>query len=151
MLAQTERTSTRILAFVVAFVMIGMIGLAVRSTSATSGPGPDSAALTVGGITYEFVPSACTITETDFLAAGSGQIDGQDFWISMSPEAAEIALGTDDESVRSDNDADLWLRNNGAVEWTAEGTSIQAELTLRDERETEDRTSRARFIATCSS
>lgn len=151
MLAQSERSSTRIAALMIAFVMIGMVGLAVRSTSAASSSAESAAALTVGGVTYEFVPSACTITSTDFLAAGSGQIDGVNFWISMSPEAAEIALGTDDESVRSDDDADLWLRNDGAVEWTADGDSIAAELTMRDERMTEDRTSRARFVATCSS
>lgn len=151
MLAQSERSSTRILAVVVAFVMIGMVGLALRSTSSATSPESDSAALTVGGITYEFVPSACTITSTDFLAAGSGQIDGQDFWVSMSPEAAEIALGTNDESARSDDAGDLWLRNDGAVEWTVEGDSIEAELSLRDDRVSEDRTSRARFSATCAS
>ncbi|MEL6982435.1 MAG: hypothetical protein AAFO29_08425, partial [Actinomycetota bacterium] len=148
---QSERSSTRILAVVVAFVMIGMVGLALRSTSSAAAPETGSAALTVGGVTYEFVPSACTITSTDFLAAGSGQIDGQDFWVSMSPEAAEIALGTSDESARSDDAGDLWLRNDGAVEWTVEGDSIEAELSLRDERVSEDRTNRARFSASCAS
>jgi len=151
-LTQTERSSTRLLVLAFAFVVVGMIGLAVRSTSAESGQASSSAsaAFTVDGITYDFAPTSCTVTETDFLAAGPGQLDGEDFWISVSPEAAEVALGTADERTRSDDVDDAWYRNNGIIDWTVEGDTVEATLALRNERMPDSGTLRGHFSATCS-
>ncbi len=152
MLTQTERSSTRFLVLAFAFVVVGMIGLALRSASTESSQVPSSATavFTVGGTAYEFAPTSCTITATDFLAAGPGQLDGEDFWISVSPEAAEVALGTADERTRSDDVNDAWYRNNGIVDWTVTGDTVEATLALRNERMPDSGTLRGHFSATCS-
>mgnify|MGYP001812359590 CR=1 FL=1 len=150
MLTQTERPSTRILAIACAFAVIGMIGLALRSTSSRPPATTGSAMLEVAGIAYEFDTSTCGVTETDFLAAVSGQVDGQDFWISVSPEAAELAIGTADERARSDDGGDLWLMGAGEVTWTAADQTVTAELTMRNQRIADASVLPGRFTATCS-
>lgn len=153
MLTQTERSTNPLLALAFAFVVVGMIGLAVRSTGVGSDRASSSASavFTIDSTTYDFAPTSCTVTATDFLAAGPGQLDGEDFWISVSPEAAEVALGTADERTRSDDVDDAWYRNNGIVNWTVDGNTVEATLSLRDERMPDSGTLRGHFTATCPS
>lgn len=149
MLTQTERSSPRLLVIAFAFVVVGMAGLAVRSTNVELSRATGTAAFTIDGATYEFTPSACTVTDTDFLTAGAGQLDGEDFWVSVSPEASEIAFGTADERIRSEDLGDTWYRNNGTIDWNVEGDTVEATLALRDERRPDAPIERAHFIATC--
>ncbi len=153
MLTQTERSSTRLLVLALAFAVVGMIGLALQSTSADPDRASSSASavFTIDGTTYDFTPTSCTVTATDFLAAGPGQLDGEDFWISVSPEAAEVALGTADERTRSDDADDAWYRNNGIVDWSVKGDTVEATLALRNERMPDSGTLRGHFTATCPS
>ncbi len=150
MLTKTDRSSTPIVALVVALVILAIIGLAIRSNGPESATSSGSAALTIGGTTYQFTTTACTVTATDFLAAGSGRIDGEDFWISVSPEVAELALGTADESTRSDDGDDLWLMSVGPLEWSATDGEVEAVLSMGNERTPDAPPVRGRFRAVCS-
>ena len=84
-----------------------------------------SARLDVGGVVYEFTPSTCTITDGDFVAAGSGEIGGETFWVSASTDELNLAVGTTNEFDRPADDA-VWLSSVEGIDWTSQGPGLQA-------------------------
>ncbi len=134
MLVQRQRSSIRVVTLVIVLV-VALAGL-VTARALAADPMPDpTAALETGGVSYRFTPTTCTITDSDFLAAGAGQIDGQDFWISASPEGASLTVGSADGTTSPGPD-DLWLTSIGDVRWSTVDVSVEALLTLHDERDT---------------
>lgn len=149
MLTQPDRTSSRLVAVVVALAVLAVIGFAVRNsmTEVTTA----TAELEVDGEAYRFSPSTCTITDSGFLTAGAGQIDGEDFWVSISTDGAELALGTADEMARSDDDRDLWLMSAGEVAWRSiDATTIEADVMMSDARAAEGPQLRGHATVSCA-
>ncbi len=90
--------------------------------------------LEVGESRYEFVPSVCTFTDTDFVAAGRGTIDGEPFWVSASSRSVSLSVGSESELQRPSAD-DLWLTSVGELQWDRSSGSLQAQTLMRDGRD----------------
>ncbi|MEM9563081.1 MAG: hypothetical protein AAGA93_10705 [Actinomycetota bacterium] len=133
MLTHRDRVSTRLLTAIGVIVAVAVIGFAVRNTMV--GAVQPSAEFEVDGVAYRFTPSTCTITDSGFVTAGSGELDGEDFWIAISPDGAELALGTDDEMTRSEDENDLWLVAVDQVTWDAvDANTVEADVVMGDAR-----------------
>ncbi len=149
MLTQTDRTPSRLVAAVVVLAVVAVVGFAVRNSM--GGATSSSGELEVGGIAYEFTPTTCTITDSGFLTAGAGQIDGEDFWVSISADSAELALGTADEMARSDDDEDLWLMSVGEVGWAStDDNTVEVDLVMGDARAADRPQLRGRATINCA-
>ena len=89
--------------------------------------------LTIGDTTYAFTPTACFISDEDFVAAGTG-FDGDDrFWVSASSVSLDLAVGTKTE-IDQPADDQLWLNANENVDWTATGQTVVARAPMADRR-----------------
>lgn len=124
-------------------LVVGVLALTgfafVLSSAGLTDPEPEAeetASLIVDGIIYRFAPTTCTVTDTDFLAAGPGTIDGETFWVSASADRVNLAVGPDNEAERPDPDQ-LWLTSVQEVRWQAVDDSITASAILGDERLTD--------------
>jgi hypothetical protein len=91
--------------------------------------------LEIGGTVYRFAPTTCTITDSDFLTAGAGEIDGEDFWVTASPDWVNLAIGSTTGATRA-RAGDLWLMSVDKVSWAIAEQTIIATVTMRDERDT---------------
>lgn len=89
--------------------------------------------LEVNEVRYEFEPSNCTFTETDFAAAGTGMIDDESFWISASGRSISLSVGTSSEVDRPDRDQ-VWMTSVGGLRWAVSGDSLRVETTMEDGR-----------------
>lgn len=149
MLTQSPRTPSRLIGLALAaLVTTGVIGFAVRNSMGSATV--DSGELEIDGTAYLFTPSTCTITDGGFLTAGSGEVDGEEFWISISPDGAELALGTSDEMSRSDDDNDLWLTSVGEVSWEpVDETTVEADVTMGNARVAESPMLQGHAVVTC--
>lgn len=148
MLTQPERTSTRLAAVLAAVAALVLVGILV-SASGDDRAEP-SASLEIDGTTYRFAPSTCTVTDSDFLAAGPGRIDGQDYWVSISSSGAELAFGTSDEMTRSDDEDDLWLRSIGEIAWDPiDDATVEADVTMGDARVAQSPQLLGHFVFSC--
>ena len=147
MLTQSHRSSTRLMALVAGLVIVALVGAGVRSAFDEDVPA-GHAVLELGGAVYRFEATTCTITDADFLAAGSGEVDGDDFWVSVSSDGAELALGSsgppiaDDELVR--------LTSVGAIQWRHVDGAVEAELPMRDNRDARSAALDGRLTMSCS-
>lgn len=130
-LASTRRP-TRLLALLAGLLMAVALGVALRPAEPAAARGTGE--LDVGGTAYRFRPTICTITETDFLTAGSGEIDGEGFWISASPDSALLSLGSSDPSTVAGSDR-VRLTSVGQVRWRLVAGSVDAAVTLRRARD----------------
>ena len=124
---KTATVSTALLAIALVVILV--------STGRASSADP-TGIFEVGDSRYEFVPSACTTTDTDFVAAGSGTINGEPFWISATSRSMTLTVGTESEVERPDKDQ-VWLTSLGPVTWTAIDDGIEVEATMVDSRNEE--------------
>lgn len=106
--------------------------------------------LEVGDVRYEFAPSVCTFTPTDFVAAGSGTVDGEPFWVSASSRSIRLSVGTDSELQRPADDQ-LWLTSVGELAWDRSSESLQVQTLMRDGRNDEAARVMARLSLSCPS
>ncbi len=133
MLTHRDRVSTRLLTAIGVVVAAAIVGFAVRNTMV--GAVEPAAEFEVDGVAYRFTPSTCTITDSGFVTAGSGRLDGEEFWVAISPDGAELALGTSDEMTRSDDESDLWLVAIDQVTWEAvDANTVEADVMMGDAR-----------------
>lgn len=109
---------------------------------------PMTAQLEIDGVSYTFAPTTCTITDTDFVAAGSGDLNGEPFWVSASGDGVNLSVGSESEVERPAEDQ-LWLVSVNKVRWQAEDDSITASAWLRDERDTNARAVSGRLSVEC--
>ena len=93
-----------------------------------------SGTLTVDGIVYNFTPTTCQIGEDDFVAAGTGFRDNEQFWVSASSVGLDLAVGTQSEVEEPDADH-LWLISEDCLVWErTTGDTITAEVDMTDRR-----------------
>lgn len=114
----------------------------------TDAEAPESASLVVDGVTYRFAPTTCTVTETDFLAAGNGMINGETFWVSASADRVNLTVGPETEIERPADDQ-LWLVSVQEVRWQAINRTITASAVLGDERITDSPQVRSQLSVSC--
>lgn len=135
--------------------VLGVIGLMavayglVGPRLASDPPTAETGRLDVDGVTYTFVPTTCTITESDFVAAGSGRIDDQAFWVSASRDGVDLAIGPESQVDQPDENQ-VWLSSVQAVEWEASDGSITATALMADERQANSRHFRGSLSVECS-
>ena len=92
-----------------------------------------SGILTVDGLSYPFTPTTCFISEEDFVAAGPGFVDTDQFWVSASSVSLDLAVGTEGE-LDQPTDDQVWLISNANVDWHATGRTVVAEAPMSDRR-----------------
>ncbi|MEM7325354.1 MAG: hypothetical protein AAF531_19860 [Actinomycetota bacterium] len=109
----------------------------------------ESASLVVDGVTYRFSPTTCTVTDTDFLAAGAGTINGETFWVSASADRVNLAVGPETEAERPADDQ-LWLVSIREVRWQAINKTITATALLGDERLADSPQVRSQLSVSCA-
>jgi len=136
-----------LIAGIVALTGFGFVLSSAGLTGADTEP-EESASLIVDGIIYRFAPTTCTVTDTDFLAAGSGVIDGETFWISASADRFNLAVGPDSEAERPEDDQ-TWLVSVQEVLWRAEDQTITASAILGDERLTDSPQVQSELSVSC--
>ncbi|MEM7272743.1 MAG: hypothetical protein AAF547_06670 [Actinomycetota bacterium] len=131
--------------------IVVLVGFAFGLSSAGLTGDADAAAsatLDVDGVAYRFTPSTCTITEDDFLAAGSGTVDGESFWLAVSSDGINLAVGPETESELPADDQ-LWLVSVEEIRWLASDGTVTASVGLRDERDLEAERLQSRLSLTC--
>lgn len=125
--SQSSKTATALTALL-AIALVVILASTDRASSANA-----TGIFEVEDARYEFVPTACTATETDFVAAGSGTIDGEPFWIAATSRSMTLTVGTESEVERPDSDQ-VWLTSLGPVTWAAASDSIEVAATMVDSR-----------------
>lgn len=135
MQAQLSRPSIHVLGLFVSVVVLAGFAYSVSAFGQGSDAIEASGQVEIDGTVYRFAPTTCTITDTDFLAAGEGEIDGEEFWVSASPDRINLAVGSSTGVQRVGTD-DLWLMSVDKVSWEIVGRTIIASVEMRDERDT---------------
>ena len=125
----SRSTNTAVALFTLLAIALAVIVASTGRTSSADATG----VFEVAGARYEFAPTACTTTDTDFVAAGSGTIDGEPFWISATSRSMTLTVGTESEIDRP-NDDQLWLTSLGPVSWAATDDGIEVIATMVDSR-----------------
>lgn len=126
-------------------VVVAFFWLSVDEAASVDG----ASALEVGSDRYEFTPSVCTFTDTDFIAAGSGNIDGEAFWISASSRSVRLTVGTNSEVQRPADDQ-LWMTSVGELRWERSSDSLRVQTLMRDGRNDNAFETPARLSVSCS-
>lgn len=103
------------------------VDVASAATSRDQGPS-GSGSLAVAGQLYSFEADHCVITESDFLATGSGEVDDQHFQITASISSVELTFGAGD-----DQDPDRHsLRSYEPPSWSKSQDGLEANVALTD-------------------
>lgn len=131
---QLKKPSIQFLVLIVGIVVLTGFAFGISSTGLAS-RSEESGRLDVDGVSYSFKPSTCTIADDDFLAAGSGSIGGEPFWVSASADRIDLAIGPQSEEDRPQDDQ-LWLMSVEEVRWRAVDDAVTATAVMRDERDT---------------
>lgn len=141
-----SRSTTSVVAAIVtaALVVMSFFWLSVDEAASVDG----ASALEIGDTRYEFAPSVCRFTSTDFVAAGRGTVDGESFWVSASSRSVRLSVGTDSELQRPAPDQ-LWLTSVGALEWDRTSGSLQVQTLMRDGRNDDAGAIPARLSVSC--
>ncbi len=141
-----SRSTTSVVAVVTTAIVVvaSFFWLSVDEAASVDG----ASVLEVGDIRYEFAPSVCTFTPTDFVAAGSGTVDGEPFWVSASSRSVRLSVGTDSELQRPADDQ-LWLTSVGELAWDRSSESLQVHTLMRDGRSDDARRVLARLSVSC--
>ncbi len=141
-----SRSTTSVLAAVATAILVvaSFFWLSVDEAASVDG----ASALEVGETRYEFAPSVCRFTSTDFVAAGRGTVDGQSFWVSASSRSVRLSVGTDSELQRPAADQ-LWLTSVGELEWNRGDGSLQVQTLMRDGRNDDAGALPARLSVSC--
>ncbi len=130
---QAEPKPSSTLVFAVALTMVLVVGLAsfmARSEASVGGSGTVS----IGSDSYSFEASTCTVSDSAFVVAGPGVIDGVPFWLSASSRTITLAAGVESELERPASEG-LWLASEGAISWTLDDSRLTAETVMLDVRE----------------
>lgn len=110
-------------------VVLSFFWLSVDQAASVDG----ASVLIVGDARYEFAPSVCTVTSTDFVAAGRGTVDGEPFWVSASSRSIRLSVGTDSELQRP-SAGELWFTSVGELVWNRTSGLLQVQTLMRDGR-----------------
>ena len=145
---QIRKPSIQFLILVVGIVVLASSAFVLSSAGLASSDRSDVGELEVGGVHYNFVATTCSVSESDFIAAGSGTIDGEPFWISASGDRVNLALGEDSEAERPADDK-LWLISVNSVNWTNQDGAITASAIMRDERDPGSQVLRGTLSVAC--
>lgn len=127
-------------------VVVSSFWLSVDEAASVDG----TAVLEVAETRYEFAPSVCTFTSTDFVAAGRGTVDGEEFWVSATSRSVRLSVGTDSELQRPAADQ-LWLTSVGELDWDGASGSLMVETRMRDGRNDNAAEIPARLSISCPS
>lgn len=144
---QLRKPSIQFVVLIVGIVLLTGFAFGISGTGLASQP-DEHGRLDVAGVSYEFTPSTCTITEDDFLAAGSGDIGGEPFWVSASADRVNLAIGPETEEDRPQDDQ-LWLISVEDVHWRSADQSVTATAIMRDERDTNAESVRGTLSIEC--
>jgi len=139
-----SRSSISVLAamFTVFVALAGVVWLSTVDAGSASA----NSHLMVGSTRYDFGSSVCTLTETDFVAAGRGTTDGQPFWVSASSRGISLTVGPDSEVARPADDQ-LWLTSTGGIAWSQSDGVLQVTAAVVDGRQdNSDRRSATLFV-----
>lgn len=123
----------------IALAVIGLVLVAVGGRQLVSYLRPDpitavgTGTLTVDGDVYAFTPTTCFISEQDFVAAGIGYRESEQFWVSASSASLDLTVGTKNEIDQPAHDQ-LWLASDQPVDWRASGQTIVANAEMSDHR-----------------
>ncbi len=129
---QAESKPSSFLVFAVALALVLVVGLAsfmAGSEAAASSRGE----IAIGSDSYAFEASTCTISDSDFVVAGPGVINGEPFWLSASSRTITMAAGVESELERPANER-LWLSSEGAINWSVDDNTLTAETVVLDVR-----------------
>jgi hypothetical protein len=146
---ELRKPSIQFLVLIVGIVVLTGFAFGISSAGLASSDSPQTAELDVAGVRYVFAPSTCSVSDTDFIAAGTGNINGESFWISASGASVNLALGEDDEAERPEDDK-LWLVSVEDVSWRNSDGAITATALMRDERDTNAETVRGNLSIRCA-
>jgi hypothetical protein len=137
--------------FVLIASMLSLLGFAFSISSSGLSSGDATSSLSVDGVTYNFAPTTCTVSDTDFVASGPGELDGEPFWVSASADRVNLVVGDEaDGEVEVPSDASqVWLTSVAEISWTADGQSLTGNAVMRDERDTTARNFRAELQVEC--
>ena len=131
--------------FAATLVVLSLLWLSADEAASVDG----ASVLEVGGTRYEFVPSVCTFTSTDFVAAGSGRVDGEAFWVAVSSRSIRLSVGTDSELQRPSDDQ-VWMTSVGELEWDRDSDSLEVQTSMRDGRHDAATALPARLSVACN-
>ncbi len=127
-------------------VVVSFFWLSVDEAASVDG----ASVLEVGNTRYEFAPSVCTFTATDFVAAGGGTVDGEPFWVSASSRSIRLSVGAESELQRP-ADHQLWMTSVGELRWDPGDDSLQVRTLMRDGRNDDAAKVQARLSVACPS
>ena len=149
MAAQLKKPSIQLAVMVVGMLLLAGFAFGISDADANQNLERQTGRLDVDGVVYRFAPTTCTITDTDFLAAGKGRIDGEPFWVSASANGMDLTVGPESEAERPADD-DLWLISVDEVRWESTTGSVTASAVMRDERDTNARSFRGALSVSCA-
>jgi hypothetical protein len=95
-----------------------------------------SALLEIDDTTYRFSPTTCAVADNDFVASGTGTLNGDSFWVSASSDRVSLALGAEHRIEEPEPDQ-LWLTSVDHIRWHNTDGDVVGSVTLRDERNPE--------------
>lgn len=149
MATHLRKTYVQALVLVAGIVLLTGFAFGISGAGLTSESPAVTSHLDVNGVMYRFAPTTCTITDSDFLAAGSGTVDGEPFWISASADRVNLTLG---EAIEVDRPADneLWMISIAEIAWEADDQTVAASAVMRDERDPNSRSYRGSLAIDCS-
>ncbi len=137
-----------ILVGLVALMLIG-IGFSSTFTGAARAT-PSEGTLTIDGTSYDFAPTACTITDKDFVVSGPGGVDESEFFVTASSGSVELAFGIDSE-IDTPAQSAMWLSSVDDIDWSRTGNSVTASLMMIDRHDAEAGAVEAALAVDCSS
>ncbi len=146
---QLRKPSIQFLVLAVGILVLTGFAFGLSSAGLASSEPEQTAELDISGVSYVFAPSTCSVSETDFIAAGTGVVDGEPFWVSASGDRMNLALGEETEAERPEDDK-LWLISVDDVRWRNSDGSITATAIMRDERDTNSKMVRGTLSVQCS-
>ncbi|MCP4225493.1 MAG: hypothetical protein GY773_19330 [Actinomycetia bacterium] len=114
-------------------VAVSLFRVAIDRTESKPPFAGGSGTLVVDDTTYTFTPTTCFISEEDFVAAGKGVLDTQQFWVTASGVGLDLAVGTENE-IDQPADDQLWLVADDTIDWHATGQTIVAQAEMSDRR-----------------
>ena len=146
---QLKNPSTQVLVLLLGILLLTGVAFGVSGAGLSADTtGSETAQLDVDGVAYRFAPVICTMTDNDFLAAGSGRLDGEPFWISASADGVDLVVGQESETERPHDDQ-LWLMSVNQVVWESTDGTVTASAVMRDERHPKSRNFRAMLSIKC--
>lgn len=127
-----QRPTFRLLLLAATLALATTFTYSFSSAATGSSPQP-TGLLEVDDVAYRFAPTTCAVADNDFVSSGSGELDGDSFWVSASSDRVSLAVGAD-HRIEEPTSNQLWLTSVERIDWQNNGGSIVGSVTLRDER-----------------